>query len=79
MFFDVIGWVGMICVLLAYALLSTNKIKNGRLYQGLNLVAGIFMAIGLLQKKCVGFFYFANNMGFSCAYCNYQNERIINL
>lgn len=29
MFFNVIGWVGMICVLLAYALLSTNKIKNG--------------------------------------------------
>lgn len=51
MFFDVIGWIGMICVLLAYALLSTNKIKNGGLYQGLNLVAGIFMAIGLLPKN----------------------------
>ena len=29
MFYDVIGWVGMILVLLAYVLLSTNKIKNG--------------------------------------------------
>lgn len=37
----------MILVLFAYSLLSTNKIENGKLYQGLNLVASILMAIGL--------------------------------
>lgn len=51
MIFDVLGWIGMILVLLAYTLLSTNKIENGKLYQILNLVAAIFMAIGLFPTK----------------------------
>lgn len=51
MFFDLIGWIGMILVLIAYVLLSTNKIKNGYLYQILNLIAGICMAIGLFPKN----------------------------
>ena len=51
MFFDIIGWIGMILVLIAYLLLSTNKINNGKLYQILNLVASLFMAIGLLPKN----------------------------
>ena len=41
----------MILVLVAYMLLSTNKINNGLLYQVLNLLAGIFMAIGLYPKN----------------------------
>ena len=51
MLFDVIGWIGMILILLAYALLSTNKIENGLIYQTLNLIAGILMAIGLFPKS----------------------------
>jgi hypothetical protein len=51
MFYDVIGWIGMILVLFAYILLSTNKIKNGLTYQVINLLAGIFMAIGLYPKN----------------------------
>ena len=51
MIFDIFGWIGMILVLVAYALLSTNKINNGMLYQVLNLLAGIFMAIGLYPKN----------------------------
>lgn len=51
MIFDVLGWIGMILVLIAYAMLSTNKINNGKLYQALNLIAAIFMAIGLLPKN----------------------------
>ena len=51
MFFDIVGWVGMVLVLVAYALLSTNKIKNGLTYQLLNLLAGILMAIGLFPKN----------------------------
>ena len=49
--FDIIGWVGMILVLLAYILLSTNKLKNGVTYQMLNLVAAALMAIGLYPKN----------------------------
>ena len=51
MIYDIIGWIGMILVLIAYALLSTDKIKNGILYQFLNLISGIFMAIGLFPKN----------------------------
>ena len=51
MIFDVLGWIGMVLVLIAYALLSTNKINSGKLYQVLNLIAAIFMAIGLLPKN----------------------------
>lgn len=51
MIFDILGWIGMVLVLLAYALLSTNKVDNGKIYQFLNLIAAIFMAIGLLPKN----------------------------
>ena len=51
MVFDILGWIGMILVLLAYALLSTNKIENGKLYQVLNLAASVLMAIGLFPTK----------------------------
>lgn len=51
MIFDVLGWIGMILVLIAYALLSINKITNGKLYQVINLIASIFMAIGLFPKN----------------------------
>lgn len=51
MVFDLFGWIGMVLVLLAYGLLSTNKINNGKLYQVINLIAAIFMAIGLLPKN----------------------------
>ena len=51
MLFDVFGWIGMVLVLIAYALLSTIKINNGKLYQAINLIAAIFMVIGLLPKN----------------------------
>lgn len=51
MIFDILGWIGMVLVLLAYILLSTNKISNGKLYQVLNLVAALLMAIGLFPTK----------------------------
>ena len=51
MIFDILGWIGMILVLVAYGLLSTNKVENGKLYQILNLIAATFMAIGLFPTK----------------------------
>ena len=51
MIFDICGWIGMILVLLAYGLLSTNKIKNGIVYRMINLVAAVFMAIGVFPKN----------------------------
>ena len=49
--FDISGWIGMILVLIAYILLSTNKLKNGATYQLLNLLAAVLMAIGLYPKN----------------------------
>ena len=51
MIFDIFGWLGMVLVLVAYALLSTNKINTGKTYQVINLIAAVFMAIGLLPKN----------------------------
>ena len=51
MIYDLFGWIGMILVLLDYALLSLNKIDSGKLYQTLNFIAAIFMAIGLFPKN----------------------------
>lgn len=51
MIFDILGWIGMVLVLIAYAMLSTDKINNGKVYQIINLVASILMAIGLFPKK----------------------------
>lgn len=51
MIFDILGWIGMVLVLIAYGLLSANKITNGKIYQILNILASIFMAIGLLPKN----------------------------
>lgn len=49
--FDILGWLGMILVLIAYALLSTNKIENGKLYQSINFFAAVFIAIGLFPTR----------------------------
>lgn len=51
MIYDVLGWVGMILVLLAYGLLSLNKIIAGKIYQTLNLIAALLMAVGLFPKN----------------------------
>ena len=47
MIFNILGWIGMVLILLAYALLSLKKIDNGFIYQFMNLVASVLMAIGL--------------------------------
>ena len=52
MVFDICGWVGMVLVLIAYALLSTNKITNGKVYQFLNLTALFYQSIyNYMQKQ----------------------------
>ena len=51
MIFDILGWIGMVLVLVAYFLLSLEKNSNGIFYQTLNLLAAIFMAIGLYPKS----------------------------
>ena len=64
MIIDIFGWIGMLLVLVAYVLLSTNKINNGKLYQIINLVAAVFMAIGLFPKDA--WFSFALQVAWGC-------------
>ncbi len=51
MFYDIIGWIGMILMVIGYLLLSFNKISNGKKYQLFNLFGSLFMGIGLLPKN----------------------------
>ena len=51
MFYDIIGWIGMILMVIGYLLLSFNKISNGKTYQLFNLFGSLFMAIGLFPKN----------------------------
>ncbi|MEL6559024.1 MAG: hypothetical protein AAFQ94_12625 [Bacteroidota bacterium] len=45
-FIEVIGWTGSLEVILAYALVSNNKISStSQAYQWLNLSGGIFLII----------------------------------
>jgi len=41
---DILGWLGAILYLLAYGLISLKKVEgDSSLYQGINIVAGIFL------------------------------------
>ena len=47
---DVLGWTGSLLYLLAYALVSLKKTEgDSLLYQGLNILAGIFVVIYTLS------------------------------
>ncbi len=70
MFYDVVGWVGMILVLVAYVLLSTNKIKNGYLYQWLNFFCGAIDGDWAVSEKRLVFVLFASSLGDSCVNCD---------
>ncbi len=49
---DILGWIGTITFLIAYGLVSTKKAEgDSRLYQGLNLIAGIFLIINTLYLR----------------------------
>jgi hypothetical protein len=44
--FDVIGWIGSLCVILAYGLNSYQKLRSDSLlFYVLNVVGGIFLII----------------------------------
>jgi hypothetical protein len=41
---DVLGWVGTVLYLIAYALISSRKVEGDSvLYQGMNILAGILL------------------------------------
>lgn len=49
---DVIGWIGTILFLVAYALVSAKKVEaDSWSYQGMNLIAGIFLTINTLYLQ----------------------------
>jgi uncharacterized membrane protein len=49
---DILGWIGTILFLVAYALVSMKKAESDSwLYQGMNLVAGIFLIINTIYLR----------------------------
>ena len=46
LFIDVLGWIGSILYLLAYALVSLKKTEgDSLLYQGMNIIAGLLVVV----------------------------------
>lgn len=49
LFVDVIGWIGSVEVILAYALISSDKVDSkSTVYQVLNLTGAIFLIINTI-------------------------------
>jgi phosphatidylserine synthase len=49
---QVLGWTGSVLYLLAYALISLKKTDgDSMLYQGMNIVAGVFLVIYTLSLE----------------------------
>lgn len=49
---NLLGWVGTILYLIAYALISMKKVKGDSiLYQGMNIAAGIMLIINTLTLQ----------------------------
>jgi hypothetical protein len=49
---DILGWVGTILFLVAYALVSMKKVEGDSvLYQGMNIVAGALLVINTLYLR----------------------------
>lgn len=49
---NILGWTGSVMYLLAYALVSLKKTEGDSLvYQGINIVAGIFLVIYTLSLQ----------------------------
>lgn len=52
LFVDILGWIGMIALTIAYVLISRNKIEaQTYLYQGLNLLGSITLIINSTYYK----------------------------
>ncbi|MAG78352.1 hypothetical protein CL616_03235 [archaeon] len=50
--FEIIGWIGAGLIILAYFLLTHHDLNSkSKLYQGMNLVGAIFLAINLFFNK----------------------------
>jgi len=49
LFVDVIGWIGSVEVILAYALISSEKVDSkSALYQFLNLTGAVFLIVNTI-------------------------------
>jgi len=49
---NILGWTGSVLFLLAYALVSLKKVEgDSLLYQGMNIVAGIFLVVYTLSLQ----------------------------
>ncbi|GAB4420296.1 MAG: hypothetical protein Kow002_08570 [Anaerolineales bacterium] len=49
---DVLGWIGAVAYLVAYALVSLKKVEgDSLLFQGINIIAGILLIVNTVYWK----------------------------
>lgn len=49
---DVLGWIGTVLFLIAYALVSLKKVEgDSLLFQGINIVTGVFLVTNTVYWK----------------------------
>ena len=49
---DLLGWVGTVLYLVAYALVSMKKVEGDSVvYQGMNIVAGVLLVLNTLYLR----------------------------
>ena len=52
MLVDILGWIGAILFLCAYALVSLKRVEGDSLfYQGINILAGTFLVVNTVYWK----------------------------
>jgi len=48
--FEIAGWIGVALLIIAYFLLSTERVKNSYLFQWLNIVGAFGLLLAALEK-----------------------------
>lgn len=50
-FIEALGWLGVACIVSAYALMTMDVISSGLLYQSLNLIGALGIVVSSLDNK----------------------------
>ena len=55
---DILGWVGAFCILLAYFLVSSKRVKSdSRLFQSINLTGALFLIVNAYANGALPFVF----------------------
>lgn len=79
LFIEISGWIGMICILLAYFLVSKEKVSSqSKLYQWINLIGAtglLINAVGYNIWPFVGLNFFWAAIALKTLFKIYRNQK----